>query len=147
MKFSLIQFIHDTSDQKEIPNTIFIGTKEKAFDTIYHAILLLKLNNIGITVGILRHLKFILSFQAMRSVYFDLVHSNLGYWLLIFLNLFKTHIKRLQASKTVNKAQCILRTFIPSPISLPSKSPIKSMFSFLNIFPVELLLSFHGMIF
>lgn len=100
---------------------------------------------LGRNVGILRHLKFILPFHAMRSVYFALVHSYLSYCPLIFLNTFKTHIKPLQRQQ--NKALRILKTFIPSPISLPSKSPNKSIFSFLNILPVELLLSFHGLMF
>ena len=100
---------------------------------------------LGRNVGILRHLKFILPFHAMRSVYFALVHSYLSYCPLIFLNTFKTHIKPLQRQQ--NKALRILKTFIPSPISLPSKSPNKSIYSFLNILPVELLLSFHGLMF
>ena len=36
-------------------------------------------------VGMLWHLKFILPFHAMRSVYFSLVHSYLSYCPLVFL--------------------------------------------------------------
>ena len=64
---AVTQYIHDALDRGEIPASIFIDIK-KAFDTICHKILRIKLENCGIR-GSANNL--IMSFLSERSQYVD----------------------------------------------------------------------------
>ena len=93
-------------------------------------------------IGMMNHLKFILPFFALKSLYHSLVHSYINYCPIIFLNTFKTHILPLQRQQ--NKALRLLKNFLPSPFSYPGKSSTKSMYQILNILPLDLFSSFHS---
>lgn len=100
---------------------------------------------LGRNVGIMQRMKFILPLEAMRSIYFALVHSYLNYCPLIYLNTFRSHLIPLQRQQ--NKALRILKSYLPSPASFPSKSSTKSLYCLLNILPVELAVTFNSILF
>ena len=100
---------------------------------------------LGRNVGLLRYLKFHLPFPALKSVYYSLIHSYFNYCPIAYLNTFKSLIKPLQ--RLQNNALRTLKALLPSPSSLPDKSPTKSLYTFLRILPVDLVLTANCVLF
>ena len=100
---------------------------------------------LGRNVGVMHRLKFFLPFYALKSIYFSLVHSYINYCSIIYLSTFQSHISPIV--KLQNKAMRILKMLFYSPVSLPGKSPTKSLYSYFNIIPVRQILAFQCILF
>jgi len=88
---------------------------------------------------------FFLLFYALKSIYFSLVYSYINYCSIIYLRTFQSHI--FPIVKLQNKAMRILKMLFYSPVSLPGKSPTKSLYSYFNIIPVRQILAFQCILF
>ena len=65
----------------------------------------------------MRHLKFILPYNALRSVYFSLVHSYLNYCPLVYSNTFRSHLLPLQRQQnTSTEGICSISCFVTKQI-------------------------------
>ena len=100
---------------------------------------------LGRNVGVMHRLKVFLPFYALKSIYFSLVHLFINYCSIIYLSTFQSHI--FPILKLQNKAKRILKMSFYSPVSLPGKSPTKSLYSYFNIFPVRQILAFQCILF
>ena len=99
----------------------------------------------GRNVGLLRYLKFYVPFPPLKSLYYSLIHFYFNRCPIAYLKPFTSRIMPLQ--RLQNNALHTLKALLPSPSGLPDKSPIKSLYTFLSILPVDLILPVHYALF
>ena len=90
---------------------------------------------LGRNIGIMRILRSSLPLEAMRSLYYALIHSHLMFSSLVYLNTFSSHIMPLQRQQ--NKALRVLKSYLPSPKLYPANPSADSLYCFLNILPLR----------
>ena len=93
----------------------------------------------------MRILRSSLPFEAMRSLYYALIHSHLMFSSLVYLNTFSSHITPLQRQQ--NKALRVLKSYLPSPKLYLAKSSADSLYCFLNILPLKHFVTVESILF
>ena len=100
---------------------------------------------LGINTGIMQRIRSSLLFEAMRSLYYALIHSHLMFSSLVYLNTFSSHIAPLQ--RQLNKALRVLKSYLPSPKLYPAKSSAGSLYCFFNILPLRHFVTVESILF